>query len=71
MEEEIMEEKSKIQASWQTKKYVNVNEREEKMKEFFKNLHLQRSKWRHDIRNALCCSFQCVNDNKLVLSIFN
>ncbi len=36
MEEEIMEEKSKIQASLQTKKNINVDEGEERKKEFFK-----------------------------------
>ncbi len=35
MEEERMEEKSKIQASLQTKENINVNEREERMKDFF------------------------------------
>ncbi len=29
-------------------------------------MHFQRKKWRHDSRNALCWSFYCVNDNKLV-----
>ncbi len=29
-------------------------------------MHFQRKKWRQDSRNALCWSFYCVNDNKLV-----
>jgi len=34
------------------------------MKQNMKKLHLQRRKWKHDSRNALCWSFYCVNDNK-------
>jgi hypothetical protein len=36
----------------------------ERKKKKLKNLHFQSKKWRHDSRNALCCSFCCVNDNK-------
>ncbi len=42
MEEERMEEESKIQACLQTKKYINANEWGERMKEFFFKLHFQR-----------------------------
>ncbi len=50
----------------QGEKYINVNEGEERINENFLKLHLQRKKWKHDSRNALCWSFNCVNDNKLV-----
>jgi len=29
-----------------------------------KKLYVQKKKWKHDKRNALCWSFYCVNDNK-------
>ncbi len=66
MEEEKMEEKFEIQPSLQIEENINANEREEKMKEILKKLHLQKRKWRHDSINALCWSFYCVNDNKPV-----
>jgi hypothetical protein len=39
------------------KENINVDERKETIKDFFKKLHLQRRKWRHDSRNAICWSF--------------
>ncbi len=50
----------------QREKNINVDEREERISENFKKLHFQRRKWKHDSRNALCWSIDCVNDNKLV-----
>jgi hypothetical protein len=50
----------------QTKENINANEGKGKMKEHLKKLHFQRKNWRHDSRNALCWSFYCVNNNKLV-----
>jgi hypothetical protein len=35
------------------------------MKENLEN-YIFKKKWGHDSRNALCWSFYCVNDNKLV-----
>ncbi len=66
MEEQRMEEKFEIQPSLQIEENSNVNEREEKMKEILKKLHLHIRKWKHDSRNALCWSFYCINGNKLV-----
>ncbi len=66
MEEERMEEKFEIQPSLQIEENINANEREEKMKENWKKLHLHIRKWRHDNRNALCWSFYYVNGNKQV-----
>jgi hypothetical protein len=45
---------------------INANEREEKMKEILKKLHLHIRNWRHYNRNALCWSFYCINGNKLM-----
>jgi hypothetical protein len=39
---------------------------EKKMKEKFEKLHVQRSFWRGNNKNALCWAFYCVNDNKEV-----
>ncbi len=46
-----MEEKFEIQPSLQIEENINANEREEKMKEILKKLHLQKRKWRRDSRN--------------------
>jgi hypothetical protein len=37
-----------------------------KMKEKIEKLHVQRSFWRRNNKNALCWAFYCVNDNKEV-----
>ncbi len=66
MEEQRMEEKFEIQPSLQIEENINANEREEKMKEILKKLHLHIRKCKHDSRNALCWSFYCINGNKLV-----
>jgi hypothetical protein len=47
----VMEEKFEIQPSLQIEENINANEREEKMKEILKKLHLQKRKWRRDSRN--------------------
>jgi hypothetical protein len=61
-----MEEKIEIQPNLQIEKYINTNEGEFFFKENFFKLHFQRRKWRHDNKNALCWSFYCVNENKLL-----
>jgi hypothetical protein len=66
MKEERMEEKSEIQPNLQTKESINTNEGEKRNKENFLKLHLQINKWRHDNKNALCWSFYCVNEKKLM-----
>ncbi len=57
MEEEKMEEKFEIQPSLQIEESINADEGEKKIKKNFKKLHLQRKKWKHDNRNALCWYF--------------
>jgi hypothetical protein len=36
------------------------------MKDNFKNIHVQRNKWKSHNGNATCWAFYCVNDNKEV-----
>jgi len=52
--------------SFQTEGNRNLRMNEEKMKENFKKLHVQRSFWKGNSRNALCWAFYYVNDNKEV-----
>ncbi len=44
-----MEEESKINQVYKHKKNINVDEKEEKIKENLKILHLQGTKWKHMI----------------------
>jgi hypothetical protein len=38
----------------QREKNINVKEGEKRINEYLKKLHLQRRKWKHDSKNALC-----------------
>ncbi len=52
--------------SLQTVKSVNSERKNEIMKNNFKNIHVQRNKWKSHNGNATCWAFYCVNANKEV-----
>ncbi len=68
MEEHNVKEQFEINPSLESEIGGNLQIDNEKkiMQQHFKKLHIQRKFWKPKGRNALCWSFFCINDNKLV-----
>ncbi len=61
VENEMLPKLEKM-VNFQTKGSRNPKMNEKNLKK----LYAQKTFWRGNIRNALCCAFYCVNDNKEV-----